>query len=315
MLVLTAPDCNAADVTPPGVYRINLTRPVKAGIYKMVCSNEDTLDCTYTNGSTERTEETKFVTEGTLKLYGRSKADTTFGTLYLRKCQSDGLDLLASGTRLDIINGAPGTYHMSVKGKAVTADTVKLIKDVLPIVDTGANPLSDAAMFNPGVGQTIGNTWKINPAKFVKSKKGIIAGTVKGQARLVSVTELSGEPVCDVQLYIDYDAMNGTNREKVTQSYLWKFPVAPDTPMYRRDCTINASYTNEDEGVKYTHKQVKSLQFVPTQSVNKPVVKENPLPIDKPLTDTGTGATTAPPGTPASSEPSGATPAPAPTAP
>lgn len=280
--------------------KVNLNRPLKAGVYRFVGSRIELQESTFSNGSTEKTEDTKFLVEGVLTLTGRNKPNTTLGKLEIRNCQMNGNRLIPSGMQLDIIIGPNRSYFIKHKGKLISAENAKLLNQVLPVEKYYLGASSDGALYNPGKPVKPGATWKIDPVKFARTHPGAIPTTVTGKGRLVSISRIADEQCMDVQVNMTYDANLDAMRRKVTHSFIWILPVQGDRPVFRSDDNFLATF--DDQGLVYSHKRNVSVQLTPHE-VPKPVEAAPPMsstPVSSPTTTqnaapaSGSTPTTAP---------------------
>lgn len=277
-------------------YKFKLNRPLKAGIYAYFGSRNETLEQTYFNGSTERNEEMRFLVEGTLKMTGRTKPNTTYGWLYLRTCMLGGESLLPKGAPLEIIIMPDKSLCIKYKGKPIAADTAKLIQTVLPAEEGPKGPKSADILYNPWTSQPAGGSWNISTLKFTRTHPGVLPNTTKGRGRLVTVTKINDEDCLDVQVDVTYKVKEGAVEKDCAQSYVWIFPVALDQPIFKTEDRLVVKFTEDD--VQNVRKATRSYQIIPKAAVG---TGSGPPPSTTPPV-TAPSSTTEPPATPATTE-------------
>lgn len=272
-------------------YKFKLNRPFKAGIYAYFGSRNETLEQTYFNGSTERNEEMRFLVEGTLKMTGRNKPNTTYGWLYLRTCMLGGESLLPKGAPLEIIIMPDRSLCIKYKGKPIAADTAKLIQSVMPIEEGTKGQASADILYNPWTSQPVGGSWNTSTLKFTRTHPGVVPNSTKSRGRLVSVTKINDEDCLDVQVDVTYKLKEGAVEKDCAQSYVWILPVALDGPVYKEEDRLVVKFTEDD--VQNVRKTSRSYQIIPKAAVG---TGSGPPPASTPAAT--------PPATPPASTPS-----------
>lgn len=223
-------------------YKINLNRPLKAGTYAFSATKSEVSDWTDTDGSKQRDQNDQFALEGTLTMTANEATGSSYGKLTVAKCLFNRKPKLAAGGVIDIQNQEED-FSLTIKGKPIEKDTAEFISEALPEEEAGEN--SDGDLYDPPKPIKVGETWKVDAAKFARSQTDvgeIPLKSVSGQGKLNRVMDFRGQQCLDVDVTVSFDALvKKTGRKlKVKQSYNWIMPVDKG-PIYKGESRFSST--------------------------------------------------------------------------